>query len=522
MTQKIELSLGASLEYQDLLAFAHSHKRITFSEFDQFLLHDIDLFVIPKDEHFHALELSLDKIIRALPALKRIFTKPITRLKDVLNILPVESVRVINNQSMSHVSRHSELWGDISKHQLKPKKLMTLDREENYALYENIAFTRLINIILSFVKKSILLLKDIIYAHRDLKFNLLERTNHLSYFLAIGKLHMGYARAQEKNTHAYQRCLNKLLFIDNALSSKLHCRVYKACNKYKNKISLKKSNIFRNQKDYKTVYNLLKWFNRGTEEISEEIYFLDVSNLAFSVYCNMLTIFALSHFNFSFDKKQRFNFMSINADCSFMDWKIHVQSISDSGIDGLRFLIEKDVRKEFCFIFCPKEIDHKSISAFKNLNQASEYFICSLYEQNGDNVVYLNMFDIDSFRRVQQIILRQMIYADTKKEICPFCGHHLKNKDGDFVCDSCRMIIKNLTCPNTNLTYYVTDIVGFDIIKSNPTSYTENKFLFAKTHESQMYYRNITKLNQANQAICPHCGKTHESSHENYNLKPNN
>ena len=98
-----------------------SDYKLSYSEFDELLMNKVNLFVLPKNEMFYSLERSLDRIIRALPAFKRIFSKPITRLTDADNILPVEAVRVINQYSMAHISSHSEHWGQIEEGELKPR-----------------------------------------------------------------------------------------------------------------------------------------------------------------------------------------------------------------------------------------------------------------------------------------------------------------------------------------------------------------------------------------------------------------
>ncbi len=497
-------------EYLALAEFAGANKRLTHKQFEEDVLTSLNLFVIPKDEHFRALESSLDKIIRALPALKRIFSKPITRLKDVLNILPVESVRVINNQSMSHVSRHSELWGDISEDELKPKKLMTLDKEENYAIYENVVFSRLIKTILSFVKRSVGLLKDIIFEHKDLRINLLERTNHKNYFLAIGKLHMGYVRAQDNNTHSYEGCLNKLMFIDNVIHSKLNSPVYRICKKNTAKLTLKKSNIFRNQKDYKTVYNLMKWFNQGKDEINENFFLSDITNDGYSTYCNMITVFAMSHFNFEFDKKKLLNFDKIGATFEQGGWKGELKSVEHKSIRGIRITIKKEESRSVCLLHCAKGINKQEIEELKGRFRADEYLVCSPIDYDAEGVVYLNIYDIDSFRRIQQILLKQMVEVDYIRDVCPFCGGSLEKRESMHICPSCKMTIQDARCPITGEDYVVTGIDNFDKIKLRYDEYNaQEKFLFDKFQEGQMFYRNVTKLTPAGKAICPHCGEVH-------------
>ena len=71
-----------------------------------------------------------------MPSIKKILSKPIVYLKDKQEIVPVEAVKVINNQTLAHVAIHTELWNDITKEGIKPRKLMTIEKIENYAIYE--------------------------------------------------------------------------------------------------------------------------------------------------------------------------------------------------------------------------------------------------------------------------------------------------------------------------------------------------------------------------------------------------
>lgn len=491
------------------LQISQKNNKVPYISFDNLLLSNINLFAIPKDEHLVELERSLDKLIQAIPSLKRIFSKPITRLKDVHNILPIESVRVINNQSISHVSRHCELWGDITDGKLKPKKLLTLDRLEDYALYENIAFTKLIKIILSFIRKKMFLLKDIMYSTREFSINLLERTNHLSYFLAIGKLHLGYARAQDKYNLAYERCLNKLMFISNVLHSKLHCPVYQACKKSNEKLVLKKTNIFRHQKDYKKVYSLPKWFSSG-ESIADDFSFDTPPEEGYSAYCNILSVFALGHFGFNFDKSLKINFDNLKTNAIFMDWKLTFTSFKLNKYNGLKITVEKNKPYSIGLIYstdgnCPENF----IPAFKAKFELDECFIASPFTYTNKNFIYLSLFDIDSFRRIQQLTLKAMIYSDSKKTVCPFCGKKLVKMENGYVCSSCRTEIYKNTCPKTKKKYFSTGITGYDPLQEQKNEIKDDKFLTDKLSEAQMHFRNITEINALGKTICPHCGSIH-------------
>lgn len=499
-------------EYLSFVRFIEECNHCSYTEFDNYTLERINLFITPKDEHFLAMELALDKIICALPALKRIFSKPIIRLKDVQNILPVESVRVINNQSVTHVSGHSELWGDITKDGLKPRKLMTLDRQEDYAIYENVAFSRLIDYILAFVKKNILLLKDIMYANRELRFNLLERINHLHYFLAIGKLHMGYVRAQNQQHKSYERCLEKLLFIDKTLRSKMHAPIYRHCKKNKTKLTLKKTNVFRLHKDYRQVYALLKWFLDGKEEIDETLNVSPAPKDGYAAYCTLLSLFSMGHFNFYFGPRKRFDLSSINTSCSYKDWNLAIKRVSFADIDGLRFTVKKEKTHRICLIFASDQTPINSVAfeKFKKKYEAEEYLFASPVVYGEKDYVYLSLFDIDSFRRIQQLLLRGMVYADEQREVCPFCGNPLKAENNAFVCNTCKTEILTHICSQTKETYFTTN-VRINNTEAVSASQKE-KFLVDKCAEAQWHYRNITPVTTRGSFLCPKCGRQHETS----------
>ena len=497
--------------YENALAFAKAKPFITYPEFDNFTTSDLRLFVVPKNEQFQALDRDLDKIIRALPSLKRIFTKPITRLTDTESILPTETVRVINNQSVVHASLHSELWGDINEEGLKPRKLLTIDRRENYVIYENVAFVRLIKQLRAYVQRNARLLKDVMYASRDLQFNLLERANHINYFLAIGKLHIGYARAQESYLIFYQRCLEKLFFVEKTLRSKLGSTVYKQCCKNKSKLTLKKTNVFRLHKDYMQVYALLKWFNDDGNLLPDDEPSHSVEKAEYVSYCNALAVFSAGHFNFVYPKTQQITLDVLKARAKLAGWSLKLENAECEGITGLLFTVKKEKTYRICLLLGVQSssADLSAINAFKKAVSADEYLFANADEYSEKNSVYLSVYDVDSFRRIQQILLRGMLYADTERTTCPFCEHALsKQQDGAYICEICHTKISTHVCPETQKTYFSTLFDRARKIKKQDTE--QDKFLFDKVVEAQQHYRNITTLTPSGKPVCPYCGNVHD------------
>ena len=150
-------------------------------------------------------------------------------------------------------------------------------------------------------------MKDILYGCQDLHFNMLDRTHHKQYFLAIGKLHMEYALAHERNFTSYFSCIEKLLFIEKTLRLKLKSPVYQICNKNKSKLKLKKTNVFRSHKDYKQVFEIAKIFENelSVSNTKQNLINEDISREEYSNFANILLMFSISHFNFEF-KRQKF------------------------------------------------------------------------------------------------------------------------------------------------------------------------------------------------------------------------
>lgn len=227
-TYEEQVELNHLLEsYQVVEPFMKKYKRLSYIELDYSIVHDLTLFTIKPDFSFEQLEAQIDRLVQGIPAIKQIFAKPFIHLKDETILLPTEAVRIINNHTIQHISSHSELWTDIKDNQIEPAKLLTRTYEDNYGIYENIVFCKVIDDILSFTRSNIRILKELIYTNQTIEINILERVNHLNYFLALGKLHTGYSRNFSSYYGVATKCLNRLQFILNTIQPRLKRPVYK-------------------------------------------------------------------------------------------------------------------------------------------------------------------------------------------------------------------------------------------------------------------------------------------------------
>ena len=507
-------------EYQKILRFARENNHIGYAKLDYATMHRVNLFAIREDYDFAETEQTLDHILHALPAIKRIFSHPITYIIDTDDILPVESVKVINNRTIVHAAVHSDLWSEITKDGIKPKKLLTRQHEDSYQTYENIGVAKAVQISLSFVRKNIRILQDILYVNRNLRFNLLERENHLAYFLAIGKLHIGYTRDYEKYHTLAKATMEKLLFVERILQARLSLPVYSKCKDRCGNFILKKSTVFRMQKDYRQVYLLLKWFaDEKVEEKNNADMAYDIHETeGYSVYCTLLSLFAAGHFNFVFDDNRPLNFFDLHAKAIYADWKLQIDSVKSGEHGALLFTFTKDA--VYRILLAPSfggEEDRKRITArFKKDYGANEYLFANPVISEGSRV-QISLFDVESFRRIQQLLLRGMIYSDITRDVCPFCGGKLslteeehENIKSIHHCTRCCGNILHLICPKTRKPFFATTMDRH--AQTGEFAWEEGKkdrYLYQKQREAVMFYRNITPLDDGGNIVCPRCHKVH-------------
>ena len=500
--------------YAPLIPFAREvrgNTGIDYRQFDAAVVRKINLFILQESFDFEGLEAALDRILQELPAIKRIFAHPIIRLKDSGAILPVESVRVVNHTTVVHASSHSELWGNLTQEGLTPRKLLTVQSEDQYTIYENQAFVYAIDRILQFVGRNLQALTDLLYVDGNLQFNLLERLNHPEYFLAIGKLHIGYVRNYDHYRTAAGRCLDKLLFLNRVIRARLGSPIYQKCKKHKGNPVLKKTNIFRMHKDYHRIYQLLKWFADEPLQAADPAVTPSEAEEGYGLYLAMITVFAAGHFNFTF-REQKIDFYRLKQLADFAGWTLMIESVDCHGHSALRLSIAKD--RAYRILLVPG-IDLQScreeVESLCKAGVADE--VLPVSPDGGEGTVLLHIHDVESFRRIQQILLRGMICADTKRTTCPFCGDELTSVDANgkavWECASCRTVIRETQCPKTGLTFAETQIKQYQPGLGGGASHQRDALLYARYVESQMHFRNITPLSDAGKTICPHCGEIH-------------
>ena len=483
--------------YSPIGKYVKSCNELSYLEFDNDVVSKCNLFASIENINFKELEEKIDLITETIPAIKRIFAKPIIHLVENDEILPVEAVRTVNNKTIQYASSHSENWANITRSGIKPLKLLSRNYIDNYSIYENIVFARSIDYILNFTRHTSHLLKDLISTNQKLEINLLEKENHISYFLALGKLQTGYIRSFSKYLDEAIRCIDKLDYITNVLTARLKNPVYARNKRFKGKLNLHKTNILSMQKDYKKIYSFMKRFY--IEDINEDIEVSNSLKENYFYYTMLLTIFSIGHFNFKKDDKLNLNFTKLDSTFTFNSYNLNIKKVSIENNNAIELKFFKN--KEYKILLTP---------LYKLINDSYDEVIeISPFESNDS--VFVSINNIESFRRLQQIIERGMLYSDTKRDICPFCGSNLtfNNKTSEYRCNTCMNVVKDVVCPKTKKVFISTRIFNYkntfkEKIEDTKDNWTRNRLI-----ESQLHFRNINMIDNEAYDICPYCKEVH-------------
>ncbi|MCR5309507.1 MAG: hypothetical protein K6E21_05310 [Bacilli bacterium] len=478
--------------YKDSRTFLSKYNNITYPEFDYYSVTELNLFSSAEDINFDEIQLHLQDIEKVLPAINRIFAKPIIHLIDEETLVPVESVRLINNKTMNYASNHSEHWANITESGIRPRKLLTNNYRDNYAIYENIVFSRCIDHILNYTRHYSRILSDMIYTNKKLEIDLLERENHISYYLALGKLETGYLRGFSDYIDITLRLLSRLDFVNSVLSARLNRPVYAKCHKVKGKMKLRRTNILAMHKDYRQIYKYMKGVFKGDLDVSEEV--IDPNDYLY--FCKFLTIFAVGHFNLSMDKQKKIDFKKLDLDFTFKEYHVNIKDTKISGHDAI--LLTFNEEQEYKIALIP------SLEPIKVNQEGVECHVMSPNLDTDD--MYISINNIDSFRRIQQALLKGMIYSSIVMDTCPFCGNKMDKEDNLYYCNKCRTEIRKEHCSEYNKDYYVTTIRNFRI-KRDRLLTSKNKLYQKRLDEGILHFRNITKMTRDLAFICPYCNK---------------
>lgn len=482
-------------EYNDIYVFCTKNSSILNLNFNKLIEKDIVIFSTNTGYDFEKYGTYLDLIIAKMPYIKQIFKKPIIHLKENSEILPLEAIVRVNNSSINHLACHSENIGDITDKGIVPSKLLTEIYNDDYSIYENLIFCNLIDEIISFLKRNIRILEEIMYVHvylkekNDMLYNFYETVNHWQFYIALGKLQSSYMRDVVKYIPQTQKYLDLSHYLLNSLTSRLKRPVYSKNKKRNKNLKLRKTNILGKDKNYSKIYDLYKKLgkeieiNRKNEELSIDF------DIKYFYFLEFLFIFSITNFNFEADPNSLIAFDNLDINFRFKDWVLTLKANAKKD-DEILLICKNDKEYKVCFkvLLLDEKIEYinKEVDEVVFITPNEDFAYKNDY-------LFISSKSIESFRRLQQVIQRAMIHSDASYNICSFCGKDYAKKENDdeviYECHSCRNVL-HLDKHNEKEPY--TTVLGFKPTYINKDNYSLNKkWLYYRDVESIYHFRNI-------------------------------
>lgn len=525
-------------EYQAVASYIDSHPVLDFLQFEYATGRDLALCTFFKSADSVQAEAFIREIKKELPYLINIFKRPLIHLKETDIVQPVDAVKRVNHNTIRHLSKHSENWKKIEGDEITPAKLLTRVYDDDYGIYENIVFRNLIDGLLSFLRKRIFYLSEILSSFKEsIQLDAVHRLNHSEYYLAIGKLYVSFSKME--NTSEVLEMLENTRQLYKQIRQYTVRDVYTKNSRVKTEIgTIKRTNILSMHKDYKHVYSLYQKANKRFLDSQKTGDFLTQTEAQkdYGLFCGLLALFAVSNFNMSCNTAGAvFESGAINASFSFKGWTVSVSTEYNPILDFDTVALRISSESSSCsFLLIPTTyyLSRDKNTQYENIierlyfggHDYDKYVFLEPFDFYGDSVysysiryplpekdlhyavLPVSVSDHNSFRRLQRLLLEGMTLTEKDRKVCAFCGEELHTEpDGKYICRKCRTAIRDISCPcgkSFTATY-------FDVKKQKPRNEPEGDFKSGLSDfyrdEKENLFRNITAINKSN-FICPHCG----------------
>ena len=193
------------------------------------------------------------------PSLDRITKNPRSALRYEQEVVDVERAKKINSTSVRHLASHTHLIKDIDKEQnVIPKKILTINAEQEFNIYENRFIATLINRLFLFVRNRYLIIKENVesyqkdHVYSESKFDIDNVNVEMKIDLTVKK-DLDNKEINEDNYALLER-VEKLEQLVEALRNNQFMQMLKKVTPVRPPIM--KTNIILKNPDFKNAYNL--------------------------------------------------------------------------------------------------------------------------------------------------------------------------------------------------------------------------------------------------------------------------
>lgn len=603
------------------MKYARAYEQFSFEnrdrvsdEVESIQLGEVKLYAVDQSTEVYDWSDVFRQIEDAFSPFKSICERPKSHLKAVNEVRPIETVKRIGYESIPYLAAHSEDWLARTASGLKPARLFSRVEDDEYQIYENRVVKTLIDLIISFLRKTEKQLRD----QRDQLQGVMNSSVQtgsfgfdISFQKAVSELMSADCRGDEYRSKSFElvdKLQRKAYLLLKKYRTLRRSKLYRYLKKAKPVSNpLNETNILVMDKYYKVVFSLWKTIHHvivpKTIEEEGQIKFRDICD-AYQEFCATLCGYAAHVLGFELIKdgvyKREADQIQLvissledntvrvvlsdtsrrslivpkgmeipitageskngfTYDGRILDWRNDVtnddidnfcslfktresrgreQSEEKRKYAALKQIIDDQQRKyqkpkenSFLIISVAVEIGTENRSLFKSSMEAlaaelriqkpneelivalpacneNEQKIIDYAREDGQQVaiLLLTMFDINSFRRIQNVLYRHILQLE--KGTCPNCGGKMRGHNNQAVCDACgQLTVTRTICPNPGCRHeysYMGYDVADDTIRKMQEVSPDNFFQW----DSLYQYKDIVNMTVKSgkiRTICPHC-----------------
>lgn len=594
--------------------FFCEYRDMQLDEISSIQLGGLKLYAVDQSAEIHDYTEVFDQIEIAFNSFKSICEKPKSHLKAVNEVRPIETVKRIGYESIPYLAAHSEDWLARTANGLKPARLFSRVEDDEFQIYENRVVKTLIDLILSFLRKTEKQLRDQRDQLRGIMNSSVQTGSFgfdVSFQKAVYELMSSDDKGDEyrsKSLELAEKLQSRAYFLLKRYRTLRQTRLYRYLKKTKPVSNpLNETNILAMDKYYSVIFKLWKTIHHAIvpKSIEEEgeIAFdntcedyqqfcatlcgyaahvlgfelienghykrsgdyidLAVENLdngivkvtisdteprkvAVPSNIDVPVVVGVNQYRISYNGKEllwpnNITVDEIDAFCSLFKTKEsrgREQNEEKRKYTALKVLLnkanrsyEKPRKTEFMILPLAIELGTENRTVVKSAMEdvAKRYLVenpgiellvalpvCNENEQKVTeyakeegqciSLLPLTMFDISSFRRIQNTLYRQIIKL--KKNTCPNCGRILRKYDNQLICDKCNQLTLTKTiCPNPECRYEYL-YMGYDVPETTLRKMQEVKEDSFFEWDSLYQYKNIVNMSVTTgkiRTICPCC-----------------
>ena len=209
-------------------------------------------------------------IEETLPYIQKAIDEQRRFIKQVDNLVRVELAKKIGPESVKHLSQHTNFIAKVEGDMVTPNKILTIEREESFAIYENRVLMTLIRKALHFVDDKYSKMKDV----PNDSYNKISMVRHID-FNYINESHETLADDLDVLDVSQLSDFDRIRRIRTTLNEFLNTQLIKEISKEPEvRPPLTQTNLLKKNPNFKKVvelWNFLDSYKRkGFEVVSEE------------------------------------------------------------------------------------------------------------------------------------------------------------------------------------------------------------------------------------------------------------